>query len=234
MNRGLVFCLLLLINSNLQAASGGIEESNYSLYLSALDSDYSNNNSLGGVARVPISDYTGLSISAQYSDSRGKGYFFDNFDHSSRGLALGFILRDFSLGVIGASYDYTTLDIDSEYYPEDVDLKTLSIGGTLYLSDFEISFERERQKFDDGEQSNGSNLGLHYYISDRLRVGATYGGMDAEDVNDASIIYQPKILGDALSLSFSYIDVDPNPMKLLTLTYYLNARVSLKERIRRY
>ncbi|WP_428253067.1 hypothetical protein [Gynuella sp.] len=228
MKRYLVFFSTLCLFSAAVAENRGIEETNYSVLGSVSDADSGSRMSLTGLARVPITNYTGASITGRYSDFNGKNSYIDS---STNSFGLGVFVRDYDLGIINASYVYSRTEADSSNSKNSID--SISLSGTYYYKAFDLGLGRSKAKADTGSSFNTSRTSVSYYVNENLKVGATVIKMDADDT-DYFISYQPHAFGNVAALSMAYQDSSTNDTLTISLAYYFDTRVSLKDRARRY
>lgn len=212
------------------AEEQGIEDTNYRLSASVSAFDSGNNRSLSGEARFPIANYIGASITGRYLDFDGKNEYIDS---STSSVDLGIFLRKYDLGVININYDYSRLEADLSVENADFDIKTLSLGGTYYFKELDVGFKRLKTEPDSGSSFNVFSANMAYYVNDNFSIGASILKMDA-DGSSVFASYQPELFGDKMSIFASYQDSDTDDILTISLSYYFDTKVSLKDRARRY
>jgi hypothetical protein len=230
MKRFLVFFSTLCLFSTAVAENRGIEETNYSLFGSISDEDNGSSMSLAGQARFPIANYTGANIIVGYSDFNGKNNYIDS---STNSFGLGVFIRDYDLGIINASYMYSQSESDSSISNLKNNIDSISLSGTYYHKEFDLGLGRFKAKVDSGSSLNTSSASVSYYVNENLKVGATVIKMDADDTY-YFIAYQPRAFGNVAALSVAYQDASINDTFTISLAYYFDTKVSLKDRARRY
>jgi len=230
MKRCVVFFGALCLSGAAVAENPGIEKTNYSISGSVSDADRGSSVSLAGQARVPIANYTGASITGRYSDFNGKNNYIDS---STNSVTLGVFVRDYDLGIINASYGYSRTESDSSISNSKNSIDSISLSGTYYYKEFDLGLGRSKAKPDTGGSLNMSSASVSYYINQNFELGATVLKMDA-DATNYFITYQPGAFGNAASLSVSYLDSTIHDTLTVSLSYYFDTKVSLKDRNRRY
>lgn len=221
-----VFCLA----TNVVAENKGIEHTNFSLSTSASHSDSGNLVSVFAGIRLPIAKYTGASLSGGYSDFNAKNNYIDSSNNSA---TLGLFVRKYDLGIINASYRYSRSRQDSTFVNLNNTLKSVNLSGTYYYKNFDLSLGRSKAEPDSGDSQNTSSTSISYYVNNNLQLGAAIFRMDA-DSSTIFISYQPQFLGNSTSISASYQDSETNDTFAVSLSYYFDTKVSLKDRTRKY
>lgn len=212
------------------AENQGIEETNYSVSASVSDSDSGNRMSISGSVRLPIADFTGASISGRYTDFDGDNNYIDS---STNSFSLGVFVRDYDLGIINASYEYSRTESDSAFSNSNNSVDSLSIIAIYYYKGFDLGLGRSKAEPDSGNSLNISNASVSYYVNKNFNVGASVIRMDADD-NVFFVSYQPNLFTNSASISASYQDSETNDTLSISLAYYFDTKVSLKERGRNY
>jgi hypothetical protein len=231
--KGFVISTMLVFLPIITAAEelGGIDDSNYKASISGNDSEAGNRLSLRGEARFPVTNYTGISLSASLSEFYGDNNYLDSSDKS---IGLGVFLRKYDLGIVSARYIHTEseADIPSGTLKNDFDIYSLS--GTYYIDMFDISLNRSTGNSNTGSSFDATGISAAYYVNDNFRVSASAGGMDDDESYSLSATYQPKVFNNSISVLASYQDTNTNDSYDITISYYFDTKVSLIDRIRRY
>jgi len=230
MKKYVVFVGALCLSSTAVAENQGIEKANYGVSGSISDADSGSRMSFAGQARVPVAKYTGASITGRYSNFNGKNNYIDS---STKSVALSIFARDYDLGIINAGYGYSRTEADSAIVNSKNSIDSISLSGTYYYREFDLGLGRSKAEPDIGNSQNTSSASVSYYVNENIKAGATILKMDADDTN-YFISYQPRSFGNAAALSVSYQDSTINDTLTVSLAYYFDTKVSLKDRARRY
>ncbi len=233
MKRYIVFFSTLCLFSAAVAENRGIEETNYRVFGLVSDADSGSSMTLAGHTRVPVTNYTGASITVGYSDFNGTNNYIDS---STNSFGLGVFVRDYDLGIINLSYMYSRTEWDSSILNSEDSkdsIDSISLSSTYYYKEFDLGLGRSKAKADMGSSFNTSSASVSYYVNENLIVGATVIKMDADDTN-YFISYQPRAFGNVADLSVAYQDSSVDDTLTISLAYYFDTRVSLKDRVRRY
>jgi len=212
------------------AESGGVESRNFSISTSASNSDIGNRVSVSGGVRFPLVYYTGVSITGRYSNFFGKNNYIDSSNYSG---SFGVFLRKYNLGILNARYGYSRTKSDFEGRNSKNSIKSVSINGTYYFKELDISVGLSRSEPDTGDSLNTSSAGVSYYVNENFRAGISVVKMDA-DATNVFISYQPTLFRNTSSLSFSYQRSSSNNAFSFSIAYYLDTKVTIKDRVRRY
>jgi hypothetical protein len=232
MKKYAVILTALCLPGTTMAENLGIEKMNFALSALTSDSDIGNEISVSGRARFPLAGHFGASISGKYSDFNGKNGYLDS---STNFASLGIFVRKFDLGIINATYDYSRSEFDPTFDNSKKSIHTISLSGTYYFNDFDFGLGRSKVDPDSDSVSsfNTSKASISYYVDNNFVIGATILKMDADD-SVISASFQPTSFGNNVAISASYLDSDTNDTFSVSLRYYFDTKVSLKDRARRY
>jgi len=231
------YVLLLLVMPVVSiAGEGGIKEMNYSLGLSGSKADYGSDATLGGMIRIPATKYIGLVLDLGASKFKGKNDFIDS---ESNSIGAGVILREYGLGSIDATYHHTATRFDMPSYVSSGSDKhsrnDYSLNGEFYLMNADIFASRFMSK-SEGEAWHAWSLGSTYYVNDNLGLSIGGAGMDAKDNYYFYATYQPQFFSNATGISIGYQKgpESEDDRYSISVQYFFNTKVSLKERSRAY
>jgi len=225
--------ILFLITAPIitSAESNGIEATNYSVSIATANSDAGNTFSVLGTIRSPLMNNIGISVNAGLSEFNGKNNYIDS---SGEFIGLDVFIREYNLGLIELGYNYRKSDYDFSSGTLNNSSDTFSLLGIYYIHNFDLSLLRSTMESITGNKNNISDIGVSYYITDNLRAGISFGGMDLDNSNAISIQYQPKIFNNSIAISASYRNSDSIDSYGLSLSYYFDTKVSLIDRARKY
>lgn len=230
MKKHAVIVMALCLPGSAMAENLGIEKMNFFLSASTSESDAGNRISLDGSARFPLSGHFGASITGRYSDFNGKS---DYIDSSNYATYLGIFYRKYDLWMISADYGYSRFEPDSTFGNSKNSLNSITLNGTYYFNEFDFSLGRSKADSDSGSSFNTSNARISYYVNNNLAIGAFIVKMDTDD-SGIYLSYQPESFGNNTAISATYQDSDTYDTFTVSLAYFFDTKVSLKDRSRRY
>lgn len=227
--------LAVLVISTPAVASGennAIEKTNYEVGISGTNEEHVNRYEISGEARTSIAPYTGASLNVGRSSFQGK----DNYvDSDTTSVGAGVFLRKQELGTIGARYSHSLSEPDVPYpIASKYRIDGYGLYGDYYLEDFDISASRLIAKPEQGNSLHSWTITGGYYVSNNLVAKLSAGGMDSKDNYSFGVAYQPELLKNAASLTIGYYDTPNDNSLSLSISYFFDTRVNLKERNRRY
>ena len=227
----IVFIVLVSTPAILFGGTAGIEGRNYQISISGSDSDIGNRYSFSGQARLPVANYTGVTLRGSFAEFNGKNNYIDS---TSRSIGLGAFIRNYDYGIVNIGYMHTSSEHDSWSGSKESSIDSFSLNGTYYVDKFDFSISRSIGTPDEGSSIHRSNIGAAYYITENLRASIAIGGMDADETNSFNLLFQPKALNNTVSVSASYQDNELSELYGFSIAYYFNTKVSVNERIRKY
>ncbi len=212
------------------AQNQGVEATNYSLEISAIDTDYRRSLELDVSARFPIYGYVGGQISGEISDYNGKDNYLDSSSYSG---SFDLFMKKHDVGVITASFGRTHAETDSTYINSSINWDSYFLSGMYYFEDLNISLGRSGSKRDSGESYYQSFIGLSYYLTNNFLLGAATSD-DDDHPKSFYVMFQPEAFSNSIIITGAYSDTDTVDSFLISLDYSFDLNVSLKDKARKY
>ncbi len=212
--------------------NGGVLEKNYNVGLSyGWDQDTDTLGISGGI-NLPVYRYVGSSFYLRGSRTEvdGADVKIDNYQ-----LASSIYLRDFDLGKIEAGLSYHQAHMNNLIDGDDsFEAYLYSLSGQYYLNDFTFGASR---LFADSKNTSTSHLAfadIAWYWQNNTKLLVSAGGMDAKDSYSLRVSHQPDYFKNSTAFSFGYNWDHDDDSYSISVNYYFDTLVSLKDRDRKY